>query len=688
VTIAATITSVQLPCNGSATQFSFNNKIFQAVDLIVTLLDTTGAAHVFTNQANVALGLSYTVQNVDVDTGCLVVFNSPPTNGWTLDLRTEIALTQSTSIKNQGAFLPELHEEAFDRITRAVQDLERQTYTFGIHGQDIETVPWPPFPLPAARAGQGIVFDAVTGLPVPGVLGTVPVTAGLIGSFLYPQTAAELAAAVTPVNYIYPPGQIDRYFVNAVPGTTDATGAFTAAIAQAQQTGGAPLLLANLYLIASSVTIPSNVRTRVQSGTVSIANAQTLTINGTFTATRQTVFTGAGVVIFGKGAIQDAFPEWWGAVPDVSPSSVVGTDSTAAMQACIYACAGGQGSSIGLNSIRLDNGYYSVGNLLVTNATTLRGTGRQTSGLIAKNGTTGLWITDSGNAAHIILEDFALYANSANCSGITNAVKLGYNAAVFGTEGYLRGLWIRDCACSGSGWHLDVNGNVAFFDLISVYGTAGQAAGQNLIRIVGAGNMLSQIVAFGAGVNAYSVYLNGYGTFVHGLEIETPQGCNVNFAPLSIQETAWIYGCVISLNNVTPTTFDHLVEFNVNAFSWGVQGLQLFNSAGQGTVTNGNIYNINKGTYTGGTLQTSVGNMQGTGSYVLGLGNGLSGTATFAAATSVAVSLPANQTISNYKVTLGGNAAGFCWVTSKTTSGFTINCSASNSNTTDWAVTL
>jgi hypothetical protein len=37
----------------------------------------------------------------------------------------------------------------------------------------------------------------------------------VIGAYLYPQTAAELAAGVTPTNYAYPPGDVRRYGVDA-----------------------------------------------------------------------------------------------------------------------------------------------------------------------------------------------------------------------------------------------------------------------------------------------------------------------------------------------------------------------------------------------------------------------------------------------------------------------------------------
>ncbi len=46
----------------------------------------------------------------------------------------------------------------------------------------------------------------------------------------YPQTPAELAAGITPVNFSFPPGYVDRYGANTKPGSTDMTDAINAAI--------------------------------------------------------------------------------------------------------------------------------------------------------------------------------------------------------------------------------------------------------------------------------------------------------------------------------------------------------------------------------------------------------------------------------------------------------------------------
>jgi hypothetical protein len=201
MTIAATVTSQRFTCNGATTQFSFPNKIFSASDLTVTLIDTLGNQYPFVNFSNSTLGLSYTVQNVDVDTGCLLVMSAAPANLWTLDIRSNIPETQSTSIKNQGPFLPELHEEAFDRATRTIQDLYRKTYTFGIHGPDIESTPWPTLPSAATRANLGLVFD-VNGNPTVGNLSPAAFNASQSFTATAGQTVFTLSGNTSAGNII------------------------------------------------------------------------------------------------------------------------------------------------------------------------------------------------------------------------------------------------------------------------------------------------------------------------------------------------------------------------------------------------------------------------------------------------------------------------------------------------------
>ena len=73
-------------------------------------------------------------------------------------------------------------------------------------------------------------------------------------------TAAEIAATVTPVNYAFAPGNVNRYGTNTVPNTTDMTAAFQAAINQAGQPNGARVFVpAGTYNIAGQLTLSSNI---------------------------------------------------------------------------------------------------------------------------------------------------------------------------------------------------------------------------------------------------------------------------------------------------------------------------------------------------------------------------------------------------------------------------------------------
>lgn len=62
-------------------------------------------------------------------------------------------------------------------------------------------------------------------------------------------TAAEIAATVTPVNYAYAPGVVDRYGTNTTPGTTDMSAALIAAFASVGVGGEISFLPGGLYML-------------------------------------------------------------------------------------------------------------------------------------------------------------------------------------------------------------------------------------------------------------------------------------------------------------------------------------------------------------------------------------------------------------------------------------------------------
>jgi hypothetical protein len=100
-------------------------------------------------------------------------------------------------------------------------------------------------------------------------LNTSSLTQAFIGEILYPQTPAELAASVVPVNLAYPSHLaigifiVDRYGTNTTPGTTDMTAAINNAIAVAVKNGGGTVqLMAVAYKTTSMITVPNGVTLR------------------------------------------------------------------------------------------------------------------------------------------------------------------------------------------------------------------------------------------------------------------------------------------------------------------------------------------------------------------------------------------------------------------------------------------
>jgi hypothetical protein len=88
-------------------------------------------------------------------------------------------------------------------------------------------------------------------------------TQALLGRLLNPITAAETAASVTPVNYFWPEGYVDRYGTNTTPGTTDMASATQTAInvANAHANGGSVYFRPGItYNWGSTVTFPQTSR--------------------------------------------------------------------------------------------------------------------------------------------------------------------------------------------------------------------------------------------------------------------------------------------------------------------------------------------------------------------------------------------------------------------------------------------
>lgn len=92
-------------------------------------------------------------------------------------------------------------------------------------------------------------------------------TADEVGAALYPITAAEVAAGVTPTDYGYAPGDVRRYGFNGDAGTTDNTVAFQAAMNG--NAGFCPVIVPNMgdyAKLTGRITAPANTHIILQNG--------------------------------------------------------------------------------------------------------------------------------------------------------------------------------------------------------------------------------------------------------------------------------------------------------------------------------------------------------------------------------------------------------------------------------------
>lgn len=92
---------------------------------------------------------------------------------------------------------------------------------------------------------------------VPGVNDFSALSATQIGQALWPQTASELAASVTPTSYLYPPGDLRRY--GAVPdNATDSTAAIQRAINGNQGSGTIIQIIGGMYVVSSALSVTNS----------------------------------------------------------------------------------------------------------------------------------------------------------------------------------------------------------------------------------------------------------------------------------------------------------------------------------------------------------------------------------------------------------------------------------------------
>jgi hypothetical protein len=117
MTVTTTLDRQEFPGDGSNKNFPFNFKFFDNSQIFVYLIDPSG----FTTGK--ILNVDYTLSGAMSPSGGTVVMSVAPPLNYRLLVRRILPVSQPTSIRNQGAFFPAIHEDVFDRLTMLIQQV-------------------------------------------------------------------------------------------------------------------------------------------------------------------------------------------------------------------------------------------------------------------------------------------------------------------------------------------------------------------------------------------------------------------------------------------------------------------------------------------------------------------------------------------------------------------------------------
>lgn len=114
MTVNTIESSADFDTNGATVNFPFFFKFLANDDLVVTYVDSLGTSTVL------ALGTHYTVSGAGSEEGGSITTTSILASG-KLNVSRDMDAYQQTSLRNQGKFLAETHEDVFDRLTMLIQ---------------------------------------------------------------------------------------------------------------------------------------------------------------------------------------------------------------------------------------------------------------------------------------------------------------------------------------------------------------------------------------------------------------------------------------------------------------------------------------------------------------------------------------------------------------------------------------
>lgn len=267
--------------------YPFSFRIFAETDLQVTACSaaTPAVPTLLTYLTH------YTVTGANVQSGGSLTLTAPAAAtyaGYTLDIRSNTPESQPTSIRNIGRFLPEIHEDAYDNLSRQIQDLRRMVNA-SIRYPDNVLNDGALSPI-SAWVSKYLTVDS-NGVLTPALLTSAgSLTQAILSGLLFPAEVGETGV----VNTLYRRGHVLRYGTNSIPGTTDMTAAFQNAALSSLN----PYAPTDTFKITGTIPIRAGQKWELNNAPLNIASS-TLEV---FTATTVDDWSIDGLNIVGDGS--------------------------------------------------------------------------------------------------------------------------------------------------------------------------------------------------------------------------------------------------------------------------------------------------------------------------------------------------------------------------------------------------
>lgn len=198
MTVSSTSSRVIYLGNGSTTTFAFAFKVNQPADLAVVYTDAAGLDYALSPSQYAASGFG-------IDAGGSVTYplpgGSPIASGTKLTIYRDVAVTQPTSLSNQGAMWPQVIEAALDRLTYVAQKVT-DSVSRSLVISPTDSAALNVLPNATQRANSVLAFDS-QGQPYAGTLtGSLVSVASWIANTLLPATTTQQACSALGAAYL------------------------------------------------------------------------------------------------------------------------------------------------------------------------------------------------------------------------------------------------------------------------------------------------------------------------------------------------------------------------------------------------------------------------------------------------------------------------------------------------------